>query len=124
MKLYLGNESANGRDLYPSDLDAAATQASRWLGAAPRSTEYHPSNATTFIVSSKLKTPNPNRTSEDTICEFCARGGHTMEKCYKFEAAKKLAKTPNPHAKGKDQKTPGAHRAPANLPIKPTAFFS
>jgi hypothetical protein len=47
-----------------------------------------------------------------------------MEKCYKFEAAKKLAKTPNPHAKGKDQKKPGAHRAPTNLPIKPTAFFS
>jgi hypothetical protein len=51
IKLYLGNESANGRDLYPSDLDAAAAQASRWLAAAPRSNEYYPTTATTFIAS-------------------------------------------------------------------------
>ena len=47
-----------------------------------------------------------------------------MEKCNKFEAAKKLAKTPSPHVKGKDQKKPGSHRATTNLPTKPTAFFS
>jgi hypothetical protein len=27
LKIYLGNEAANGRDLYPTDLDSAATQA-------------------------------------------------------------------------------------------------
>ena len=31
LKVWLGNEAANGRDLYPSNLDGAASQATRWL---------------------------------------------------------------------------------------------
>jgi hypothetical protein len=47
-----------------------------------------------------------------------------MDKCYKFEAAKEAAKTPSPHAKAKELKKPGGHRAPTSLHAKPTAFFS
>ena len=31
LKVWLGNEAANGRDLYPSNLDSAGSQATRWL---------------------------------------------------------------------------------------------
>ena len=31
LKTYIGNEVANGRDLYPTDLENAATQATRWI---------------------------------------------------------------------------------------------
>ena len=123
MKLYLGNESANGRDLYPSDLDAAATQASRWLAVAPRSIEYHPSAVTTFFAPSKPKTtihtPYPNRVTDDITCEFCSRSGHTMEICFKFEAAKKAAKTPSVHTKGKIKRS-WAHNEPQLIsPLTP-----
>ena len=42
LKTYLGNELANGRDLYQDDLDGAASQATRWLVHSNKTTNLLP----------------------------------------------------------------------------------
>lgn len=64
------------------------------------------------------------RINEAKTCDFCARTGHTIDNCYKFEAAKQLATAPSPHVKGKAEKNPSSYKASANPPSRPTAFFS
>ena len=124
LKTYIGNEMANGRDLYPTDLENAATQATRWIVHGTKSNDLTSSNIMTFYSKSKPKTTNPTqsiRANEATACTFCTRPGHTIEKCYKFEAAKKAALTnlKPPHAKKGGQSKP-----PNGPPVKPTVFFS
>jgi Reverse transcriptase (RNA-dependent DNA polymerase) len=104
LKTYLGNELANGRDLYQSDLDGAASQATRWLvhGNKTPNSLPTPPVVNTFIADKgtakkskkgqekQPKTEEPVQHS-DEICDFCKRKGHSQAKCFKYAAASKAA---------------------------------
>ena len=104
LKTYLGNELANGRDLYQDDLDGAASQATRWLVHSNKTTNSLPTPpvVNTFIADKgtakkprkrqekQPKVEEPVQRSDET-CEFCKRKGHCQAKCFKYAAASKAA---------------------------------
>ena len=52
LKTYLANELANGRDLYKTNLDEAASQATRWLvhGNKTPNPSFTPANVNAFVT--------------------------------------------------------------------------
>ena len=120
LKIYLGNELANDRDLYQPILDLAAGQATRWLAHGEKraggqlANSQAPINA--FVADTKSKKGGkPDKKSpekktannENLTCEFCDSKGYVMSKCFKFEAAHKAAKATTAEKKVKfsDKKT-------------------
>ena len=113
LKICLGNEAANDRELYPTTLDGAATQATKWVVHKAAARDTRPSMPVFPAIkekkASKLKIdtpPTPNNSnpkSNDTTCSFCSRTGHKMEECYKFIASSKTAseKSKAPRNKGR-----------------------
>ena len=104
LKVWLGNEAANGRDLYPSNLDGAASQATRWLSTNIKPVSvFPPSLSVNTFITGKSGPPKGEKRppkqekltgslqSNHDICDFCSRKGHKMHKCFKFAAAKKAA---------------------------------
>ena len=104
LKTYLGNELANGRDLYQSDLDGAASQATRWLvhGNKTPNPSSTPANVNAFVADketpkkSKKKGDKKPKSEEgvqrnNETCEFCTRKGHNRVDCFKYAAASKAA---------------------------------
>ena len=104
LKTYLGNELANGRDLYQSDLDGAASQATRWLvhgNKTPNSLPTPP--VVNSFIADKGTAKKPRKRQEkqpkveepvqhsDETCDFCKRKGHSQAKCFKYAAASKAA---------------------------------
>ena len=123
LKVWLGNEAANRRDLYPNDLDAAASQATLWITNTHRPANVPaPPPALNAFVAAKSKhpkkekdTPHPKKLGStdqknEDVCDFCTRKGHKMDKCFKFAAAKKAAgeAAAMPREKAK-QRFPPAH---------------
>ena len=94
LKVYLGNEAANDRDLYPTTLDGAATQATKWI-VHKASVREATSSMPTFAAVKGMSdsTPTANYTNQDPsdTCNFCTRKGHKMDECFKFIAAQKTA---------------------------------
>ena len=106
LKVYLGNEAANDRDLYPISLDGAATQATKWIvhKASAKEATYH---MPTFVTTKEPNASDPvthytNQEPNDT-CRFCNRKNHKMDDCFKFIAAQKIA-SEKPNASKKKQK--------------------
>ena len=96
LKIYLGNEAANKRDLYPTTLDEAATQATRWIVHKANIKEDSPLMSAFVTVKSPTRKDNafPNVASnhdQSGTCTFCSRTGHSMDACHKFIAAQKEA---------------------------------
>ena len=104
LKMSLGNELANGRDLYQRDLDGAASQATRWLVHGNKTSNSLP---TPPVVNSfnadkgtskkqrkrqekQTKVEEPVQHSDET-CDFCKRKGHSQAECFKYAAASKAA---------------------------------
>ena len=106
LKVYLGNEAANDRDLYPTTLDGAATQATKWI-VHKASARDATSNMPTFVAMKGMgeQAPTMNYTNQEAndICTFCTRKGHKMEECFKFIDAQKTAsaKTRAPKSRGR-----------------------
>ena len=106
MKTSFANGLTNGTDIYPKDLDDAATRATKWI-SPPNSGAYYPptTHHPTFFSPKekpagkrnehKVRDRNadkPTIEKSDSLCDFCGRTGHVMEKCFKFIASKKTAK--------------------------------
>lgn len=119
LKTYLGNELANGRDLYQSDLDGAASQATRWLvpNAKSSNTLSTPIAVNTFITDAATpkkrskqvdKKPKSEEKSppSDEVCEFCSRKGHSQAKCFQYSKARKAAAAEAATKKDKFSKKP------------------
>ena len=117
LKVYLGNELANGRNLYQPTLDLAAGQATRWLAHGGKRAGGQPPQApiNAFVADAKgKKGGKPDKKSPDSkppsteTCDFCGNKGHTAAKCFKYEAAQKAAKaaTADKKVKFSDKKTP------------------
>ena len=117
LKVYLGNELANGRNLYQPTLDLAAGQATRWLAHGGKRAGGQPPQApiNAFVADAKgKKGGKPDRKSPDgkppsnEVCDFCGNKGHAMAKCFKYEAVQKAAKATTAEKKVKfsDKKTP------------------
>ena len=103
LKVYLGNELANQRDLYQPTLDLAVSQAERWLvhGQRSPSAQQQPQIINAFVADKKAqkrpdnrenkpKKPDSRQTNVET-CEFCNNKGHSISKCNKFSTAQKAA---------------------------------
>jgi hypothetical protein len=60
LKIYLGNEAANGRDLYPTDLDSAATETTRWIAYGSRY-DAQITTILTFFTKNTASNPPKNR---------------------------------------------------------------
>ena len=105
LKIYLGNEASQDRDLYQVTLQGAVAQATKWLvqgnKAAPIQPPQQPISA--FVAEKKpskggkktniseKKTGGKYESNVET-CDFCNNKGHSMKTCHKFEAAQKVAK--------------------------------
>ena len=133
LKVWLGEEAANRRDLYPNDLDEAASQATLWITNSNRPANV-PASPPAFnaFVAEKSKHPkkekgtaNPktvggvDQKNEDT-CDFCTRKGHKMDKRFKSAAAKKAASEAAavPREKHKQRFPPAMHFGGADRAVR------
>ena len=132
LQTHLANElnMPHGRDLYPSDLDSAAAQASRWLIAGTKGPQdVHTSFALLSKEKAKLKKPSPkvpiDTKTNQKKCIFCHNVGHTVLECNKLKAAQATAAASSltvPHPTIPPQDPYKEKRTP--LPRKGTALVS